>query len=216
MAHIFTSVAYTSDNLKYYDSLTTYDSDDIQCILDNSENAHIWAILADFIPGTLRRFLPNPETGVLTIGGSNQFLHSIGDIKVSWLNSLVTAVQYILKDAIYFPDSSVNIISVTAFMDQLEDDEGTWVMTKRRHSVFTWDFGKHSIEMIHPATRLPTIRVNQSFSGFKSFCTFLSKAGVVSSRQNVAYASQYTLCNEVVDGAHPLLILVNCLILGTH
>ena len=44
---------------------------------------------------------------------------------------------YILKDALYFPDSPVNIISVTAFADQMEDDEGTWIMTKRRHSIFT-------------------------------------------------------------------------------
>ena len=77
-------------------------------------------------------------------------------------------------------------------------------MTKRCRSVFTWDFGKHSIELTHPATRLPTMRVNQGFSGFKSFCTFLSKAGVISSRQNVAYASQYTLYNEVDDGVPPL------------
>ena len=39
VGHSFTSVAYTSDDVKYYDSLTTYDSTAIQCILDNSENA---------------------------------------------------------------------------------------------------------------------------------------------------------------------------------
>ena len=42
--------------------------------------------------------------------------------------------------------------------------------------------------------------VNQGFSRFKYFYTFLSKAGVISSRQNVAYVSQYALCNEVIDG----------------
>lgn len=150
--HIFTSVADTSDDEKYYDSLTTYDSDAIQCILDNSANAHIWAILVDFMPGTLRRFLPKPEAGVLTIGDSNQFSHSIGDIQVSWLDSVDTTVQYILKDELYFPNSPINIISVTAFADQLEDNEGTWIMTKRRHSVFTWDFGRNLIELTHSTT----------------------------------------------------------------
>ena len=92
MLHIFTLVSYTSDDRKYYDSLTTYESGTIQCILNDSENAHIWSILPNFIPGTLRQFLPNPETDELTIGGLNQFPHSIGNIKVSWLNSVGTAV----------------------------------------------------------------------------------------------------------------------------
>jgi len=204
VGHIFTSVAYTSDDIRDYDSVATYDSDAIQCILDNSANAHIWAILADFVAGTLRRFRPSAECGVLTIGGSNQFPHSIGDIKVYWLDSVGATVNYILKDALYFPDSPVNIISVTAFTDQLEDDEGTWIMTKRHHSIFTWDFGKHSIELTHPATRLPTMRVNEGFSGFHSFCTFLSKAGVTSSRRKMAYTSQAALCNAVDDGVPPL------------
>ena len=74
-------------------------------------------------------------------------------------------------------------------------------MPKRCYSVFTWDFGKHSIELTHPDTILPTMRVNQGFSGFKSFYTFLPKAGVISSCQNIVYVSYYALCNEVVDGA---------------
>ena len=29
----------------------------------------------------------------------------------------------------------------------MEDDEDIWIMTKRHHSIFTWDFGKQSIEV---------------------------------------------------------------------
>ena len=130
----------------------------------------------------------------------NECLHSIGDMTVSWLDSMGATATYILKDALYFPDSPVNIISVTAFADHMEDDEGTWIMTKRRHSIFTWDFGKQSIEVTHPATRLPTMRVNQGFSTFQSFCTFSTKAGVTSSRQNMAYSSQIALCYSVDNG----------------
>lgn len=77
VGHIFTPVIYTLDDINDYDSLTTYTSDAIQCILNNSANALIWTILADFVTGTLRRFLPNAETDVLTIGGFTQFPHSI-------------------------------------------------------------------------------------------------------------------------------------------
>lgn len=169
--HIYTSVAQTSNDVNDYDSVTINDSDVIQCILDNFTNAHIWVILADFVPGTLKRFLSNPEADVLTTGGANQFTHSIGDIKVSWINSTDTVLHYILQDTVYFPNSLVNIISITVFADQLEDDEGSSIMTKRRYYVFTWDFGRHSIDLTYPNTRLQTMRVNQAFSSFKYFCS---------------------------------------------
>ena len=76
-------------------------------------------------------------------------------------------VHYILKDALYFPNSSVNIISTTAFADQLEDNDSTSIMTKRYHSIFTLDVGRHSIDLNNPTTRLPNVRVNQGFSSFK-------------------------------------------------
>ena len=135
--------------------------------------------MADFVPGTLKRFLSNPEAGILTTGGANKFPHSIGDIKVSWINSTDTVLHYILKDTVYFPNSPVNIISITVFADQLEDDEGSSIMTKRRYYVFTWDFGRHSIDLSYPNTRLQTMRVNQAFSSFKYFCSFLTKVGAI-------------------------------------
>ena len=134
---MFTSVAYIIDNIMDYESITDYDYNPKQCIVDNSADAHIWSILADFIPGTLKIFNPGPTTGVLTIGGSNQYPYSRGNIKVSCFDSNGTLVEYILKGALCFPDPPVNITSVTTFIDQLDDDEGTSIMTKCRHSVFT-------------------------------------------------------------------------------
>ena len=113
-----------------HESITNYDYNPKQCTVENSADAHIWSILADFIRDTLKILNPGPTTGVLTIGGSNQYPHYKGNIKVSWFDSNGTLVKYILKGALYFPDSPVNITSVTAFIDQLDDDEGTSIMTK--------------------------------------------------------------------------------------
>ena len=71
MGYNFTSVTYISDNVKDFDSVTTYDFDVIQYILDNSTNRHIWAILVDFVPDTLKHFLPNPGSGVPIICDAN-------------------------------------------------------------------------------------------------------------------------------------------------
>ena len=84
--------------------LVTDDYYDVQqCIVDNSANAHIWPVLSDFVPGTMRKFPINPTTGVLTIGSSGQHTDSIGDIKVSWLDLNGITYKKILKDALYFP-----------------------------------------------------------------------------------------------------------------
>ena len=93
--------------------------------------------------------------------------------------------------------SPVNIIIVTTFADQLADDEGTWIMTKCFHSAFTSYFGRHSIKLVHPHTRLPTMTSNQGFSDFKSVCTFLSRTGVMPSCSNAAYILQTALVNAV-------------------
>ena len=58
--------------------------------------------------------------------------------------------------------------------------------------------------MTRPTTRLPTMRVNQGFSTFQPFCTLLTKVGATSSRQNIVYTSQITLCNSVDNGVPPL------------
>ena len=55
--HIFTSVVFTTDEIDVFESATEYDSDAQQCIIGNSTNAHIWSVLLDFVPGTMRKFL---------------------------------------------------------------------------------------------------------------------------------------------------------------
>ena len=86
VGHIFTSVAYTSDDIKDYDSITSYDSDAIQCVLDNSANAHIWSIVADFVPGTLRRFLHSTDVEFLQLGALINFLILLGTLQfLGWI-----------------------------------------------------------------------------------------------------------------------------------
>ena len=70
-------------------------------------------------------------------------------------------------------------MSVTALAEQLDDDSGTWIHTSRYVSIFTWDFGKYSKIIVHPTSRLPQLQVNNGYSKFTSFCTFLENTGLV-------------------------------------
>ena len=65
---------------------------------------------------------------------------------------MVKLYEFIIKGALYFPDSPANIISVTALAAQFDDDTGIWIKTSRHQSEFTWDHGKFSKFLVHPAS----------------------------------------------------------------
>ena len=70
-------------------------------------------------------------------------------------------------------------MSVTAFATQLNDDTGTWIKTSRFESTFSWDHDKFTKTLVHPASKLPLMNMNDSFSIFTSFCQLPEKTGLV-------------------------------------
>ena len=66
----------------------------------------------------------------------------------------------------FFPASPVNILSVTKFADQLNDDDGTGIDTKCSHSTFYWDNNKYRRTVRHPASNLPELPINEGWSVF--------------------------------------------------
>ena len=168
----FTTVTqiFTADELKQYQSHTSYDTDGIACILDNSANAHIWSIRSSFVT-----FQPIDSCKVATIGGTDHRATGIGTVKASWQDDNGKSHTYELQNVLYFPDSPVNIISITAFANQLNDDDGTNIMTARHHSVFQWNFAEYQRTFTHsPTTNLPEIIVNEGYNTFASFCNSIS------------------------------------------
>ena len=83
-----------------------------------------------------------------------------------------------MKKALYFPESPVNIISVTSLAEQLNDKEGTYVTTKRKYLIFSWDQEKANLRIEHSQHCLPEISINAGFSLFKTyyvrFCQYKS------------------------------------------
>ena len=74
----------------------------------------MFGIKKDFVPGTLKKFKVSDSTGVATIGGLYLSPHFIGNIRTSWYDDDEKLYDCILRGVLYFPDSPVNIISVTA------------------------------------------------------------------------------------------------------
>eukprot|EP00957_Ditylum_brightwellii_P180326 13737258-Ditylum_brightwellii.AAC.1 len=63
------------------------------------------------------------NVGVATIGGTDHKPTAIGIERVSWKDDDRITYCYDLRNALYFLNSLVNIISIASLADQLNDDE---------------------------------------------------------------------------------------------
>ena len=61
-----------------------------------------------------------------------------------------------LTNALYFPDSPVNIISVAYLADHYDDDYDTYIKVFHYLSEFTWDFKQYT-ETINAEGQMPEI-----------------------------------------------------------
>ena len=108
---LFTSIV-TSEQVETLLKQKDLDPTVKTAVIDNAANAHIWTVKDDFINGTLR-YLNQTNATVTTIGGSDFVPKVIGDVKTSWLDDEGVEHTMVLKECLYFPDSPVNVISVT-------------------------------------------------------------------------------------------------------
>ena len=80
----------------------------------------------------------------------------------------------ILKNALYFPESPVNSISITCLADTFDDDSGTYIKTSRYASEFCWDSMKYCKSIIHNEGRIPEVSVTRSNQSRNVFVTTLN------------------------------------------
>eukprot|EP00957_Ditylum_brightwellii_P028321 2139067-Ditylum_brightwellii.AAC.1 len=63
------------------------------------------------------------NVGVATIVGTDHMPTAIGTARVYWKDDDGITYCYDLRNALYFPNSPANIISITSLTDQLNDNE---------------------------------------------------------------------------------------------
>eukprot|EP00957_Ditylum_brightwellii_P203336 15334193-Ditylum_brightwellii.AAC.1 len=102
----------------------------------------------------------DPSTGVVTIGGTDHKPEGIGTAQVEQKDDQGCTHRYKLKKALYFPELLVNIISITLFVEQLQDNKGTFVTTKQKYSIFLWNNAKATLTIPHSEHSLPEIPIN--------------------------------------------------------
>ena len=60
-----------------------------------------------------------------------------------------------LNNVLYFPDSTVNILSATELAESTKDDEEIWVLKKTKYYIFTWYFWMYKKTITHSEKCLP-------------------------------------------------------------
>ena len=110
------------------------------------------------------------SNGVSTIGGKDLIKKLIGTVSWSWTDEEGKLHTKKLNNLIYFPDSPVNILSGTVLDEIMKDDEGTFVLTKRKISMFTWGLGEYKNTIAHSKKYLPELEIQSVFRKFAGFC----------------------------------------------
>ena len=146
---------------------SSFDNDAIRFVLDNCANVHI---VND--PEIFESIKPPTTPGVATIGGDPLTPTGQRTCHMYIKNDRGDKIPVRLLNALYFPQSPVNIISIAQFSDMYEDTYETTISTARYHSDFQWDFGKHRKTVHHSLTRIPEIDVFPISDGWKSFYSF--------------------------------------------
>ena len=73
-----------------------------------------------------------------TIDGHGHALSRTCTVRWRWKDGEDNDPQYMIKNALYFPKSQIDVLSVTEFVKQLKDEEDTGIDTKQLRSRFHW------------------------------------------------------------------------------
>ena len=165
-----TIASLASDDIQQEGHYESFDTDSMTMVMDNSATGFIFNDKR-LIKGELRPV----ESGdaVATIGGVDNRPEGQADLELRWADDSGKVHTYLIENAFYFPQSPVNVFSVTKFAEMLGDDDDTFISTRNKYSVFQWDFGKYSRRFNHSARGLPELPINEGFGYFDSFCLIL-------------------------------------------
>ena len=89
------------------------------------------------------------SNGVAPIVGKYIIQKVIGTVIWYWTDDWGKLNTKKLNNLLYFTYSPVNVLSATELYEYIKDDEGTWVLTKGKFSIFTWGFGKYKNTISH-------------------------------------------------------------------
>ena len=141
----------------------SFEPDGTSVIMDNSANCHIFRDKALFKDGIKSFPVSIQHLKVRTANGSTAPA-GIGTVEITICDDEGKNHKLKLENALYFPESPVNVLGVTSLAAQLDDDDGTYIKTFRKNSIFVCDNESWQRNFEHPPSGLPELSVNEGFS----------------------------------------------------
>ena len=182
---VFTSVINFDERCQSIDRLH-YDTYSSEMVCENIANFHICNRRNMFVVET--RKVSNQQ--VYTIVGKGHQPSGIGTAKWIWCDNSGKSHECLIEDALFFPQSPINILRVTYFARHLNDLTCTGTNTQKLHSYFYCDSNKFSLTIQHPPSNLPDISINEGFALSTIFCVLLSR--VVNVPNHLIYGCCFT------------------------
>ena len=184
--------AYTASREGESSDTSTFDSDGVTFVIDNSANCIICNDRTLFVGE-----LTSQRTEVNTSNGINSPQWK-GTLRVQFTDDNGETTQYDLPEVVFDPNSPFNIMGIPElgrFFGRQEgvpdnDEDGTWIKSSATKSVFTWDNGTHTRTFYHSERRLPELVLGTGFSYFSSFCTRVRRH--YDDNVQYAFSSAYT------------------------
>ena len=158
-------------------------------VCDNSANVHICNKQNMFV-GEIRKCTNQGGDAIVCKGHQPS---GIGTVRWIWRDNSGKSHEYFVEDALFFPQSPINILRVTCFARKLNDLKGTGIDTKQLESCFYWDSSKYSLKIHHPPSNLPEISINEGFALSTMFRAIMSRVVNTSNR------SKYSCCYTKMD-----------------
>ena len=97
---------------------------------------------------------PIVSNGVATIGGKYLIPKGICKDRWSCTNDDTQMHTNKFNDLLYFTSLPVNIISANALAESMNDEEGTWLLTKIKYYICTWYFGRYKNTIAHSEKKI--------------------------------------------------------------
>ena len=173
----FTTVLNVDERVRTRD-LLPYETDSTTMVCDNSANVHICNKQNMFVG----KIIKCTNQGVATIGGKGHQPSGIGSVRWIWCENSGKSHEYLVKDALFSPQSPISILTVTFFAQQLNDLTGTGIDMKQLKSCFYWGSSKYSFTIQHPPSNLSDISINEGFALSTMFCALVSRVVNTSNR----------------------------------
>ncbi len=112
---------------------------------------------------------------------------------MDWKDDTGATHTHLILNILYFPNSPMNILSVTKFTNHLGDNDGAGITTIHQESQLFWDPNQYCRTIVHLTSNIPEMSINDGFK-LSSFWTWIVG-------QNVCPLKQHCHCSFLTN--HP-------------